>query len=102
MHADDGGHDADLHLGRRQDDAAEQSVTPSSQADPVLHGAPGTLRANVVQIVMDGLDRRRFVWVAEGREPTPDSPTRAHVRAVTPDYLPTLRIALRQGRGFAP
>lgn len=28
------------------------------------------LRAEVVQLIMDSLDRRRFPWVSEGREPT--------------------------------
>jgi putative ABC transport system permease protein len=38
----------------------------------------------------------------EGREPTPDTPTRAHLRAVTLDYFRTMGMTLTAGRGFAP
>lgn len=36
----------------------------------------------------------------EGREPTPDVPTRAHPRAVTVDYFRTMGIPLLEGRNF--
>jgi len=39
--------------------------------------------------------------VIEGREPTPDTPTRAHPRSVTPDYFRTMGITLKAGRGFS-
>jgi putative ABC transport system permease protein len=39
--------------------------------------------------------------VIEGREPTPDTPTRAHPRAVTLNYFRTMGIRLIEGRNFA-
>ena len=39
--------------------------------------------------------------VIEGRDPTPDTPTRAHPRSVTPDYFKTMGIRLKAGRNFS-
>ncbi|MDQ3488693.1 MAG: ABC transporter permease [Acidobacteriota bacterium] len=44
-------------------------------------------------------DSRRGVRI-EGREPAPDSPTRAHPRTVTGNYFEAMGITLRQGRTF--
>ena len=46
-------------------------------------------------------DARRGVGI-EGREPTPDTPTRAHVRAITNEYLNVMGITLKEGRAFGP
>jgi putative ABC transport system permease protein len=48
---------------------------------------------------MSGADSRLGVRI-EGREPTPDSPTRAHPRSVTPGYFAALGIPVLKGRGF--
>ena len=50
---------------------------------------------------LSGRDGRRGVGI-EGREPTPDAPTRAHPRSVTPGYFAAAGITLLQGRGFTP
>jgi putative ABC transport system permease protein len=48
---------------------------------------------------LSGADSRTGV-VIEGREPTPDTPTRAHIRAVTLDYFRTMGMRLVAGRNF--
>lgn len=58
----------------------------------VVVGATSTLP-------LSGADSRRGVGI-EGREPTPDTPTRAHPRSVTPDYFRAMGIAVKEGRGF--
>jgi putative ABC transport system permease protein len=49
---------------------------------------------------LSGADSRGGVTI-EGREPTPDAPTRAHPRAITLDYFRTMGIRLVEGRNFA-
>jgi putative ABC transport system permease protein len=49
---------------------------------------------------LSGQDSRGGVEI-EGREPTPDTPTRAHLRAVTLDYFRTMGIRLIAGRNFS-
>jgi putative ABC transport system permease protein len=49
---------------------------------------------------LSGQDSRGGV-VIEGREPTPDAPTRAHPRAITVDYFRTMGIRLIEGRNIA-
>ncbi|MEO6212457.1 MAG: ABC transporter permease, partial [Vicinamibacterales bacterium] len=49
---------------------------------------------------LSGQDSRGGV-VIEGREPTPDTPTRAHLRAVTLDYFRTMGIRLIEGRNLS-
>lgn len=48
---------------------------------------------------LTGQDSRTGVAI-EGREPTPGTPTRAHLRAVTVDYFKTMGISLVKGRPF--
>ena len=49
---------------------------------------------------LGGRDGRQGVTI-EGREPTPDAPTRAHPRVVSPLYFRTMRIQLLAGRPFS-
>ena len=46
-----------------------------------------------------GRDSRRGVGI-EGRAPTPDAPTRAHPRSITPGYFEAMGVTLREGRAF--
>jgi len=49
---------------------------------------------------LGGRDGRQGVTI-EGREATPDAPTRAHPRVVSPSYFRTMRIQLLAGRPFS-
>jgi putative ABC transport system permease protein len=48
---------------------------------------------------LSGMNSRSGI-VIQGYEPAPDTPTRAHVRAVTPAYFQTMGITVMRGRGF--
>jgi putative ABC transport system permease protein len=62
--------------------------------------APGALGAAATShLPLSGRDGRRGVTI-EGREPTPDTPTRAHPRIVTPGYMDAMGITVLEGRGF--
>jgi len=61
---------------------------------------PGALGAAATShLPLSGRDGRRGVTI-EGREPTPDTPTRAHPRVVTPGYMDAMGITVLEGRGF--
>jgi putative ABC transport system permease protein len=60
-----------------------------------VRAAGGTLA-----LPLSGQDGRRGVAI-EGREPTPDVPTRAHVRAVTSGYVRAMALQLTGGRVFS-
>ena len=48
---------------------------------------------------LSGMDSRNGVEI-EGRAPTPDTPTRAHIRAVTINYFRTMGMRVIEGRNF--
>jgi putative ABC transport system permease protein len=61
---------------------------------------PGARGAGATShLPLSGRDGRRGVTI-EGREPTPDAPTRAHPRIVTPGYFDAMGITVVTGRGF--
>jgi putative ABC transport system permease protein len=65
-----------------------------------LATVPGVTAVGGVDILpLGGGDSRRGVSI-EGREPTPDAPTRMHPRTVTPTYFATMGIPIIAGRGF--
>jgi putative ABC transport system permease protein len=65
-----------------------------------LAALPGARGAGATShLPLSGRDGRRGVTI-EGREPTPDTPTRAHPRVVTPGYMEAMGITLIAGRGF--
>jgi putative ABC transport system permease protein len=76
--------------------AAFRSIESRLQTLPGVRAVAATSH-----LPLAGGDSRRGVGI-EGREPTPDTPTRAHVRAITNEYLNVMGIRLKQGRPFGP
>ncbi len=65
-----------------------------------LRSLPGVTAAGATShLPLGGEDARRGVGI-EGRTPTPDTPTRAHVRAISPDYIAAMGMTLVGGRHF--
>jgi predicted permease len=65
-----------------------------------LAAIPGIRAAGAVNhLPLTGQDSRTGVAI-EAREPTPDAPTRAHIRVVTGDYFGAMGVAIVQGRAF--
>jgi putative ABC transport system permease protein len=65
-----------------------------------LRAVPGVTAAGATShLPLGGRDSRRGVAI-EGRAPTPDTPTRAHPRSVTPGYFQAMGVTLREGRNF--
>jgi putative ABC transport system permease protein len=65
-----------------------------------LRALPGVSAAGATShLPLGGRDSRRGVGI-EGRTPTPDAPTRAHPRSVTPGYFQAMGVTLREGRPF--
>ena len=67
-----------------------------------VQALPGVEAAGATMLLpLGGGDARRGIQ-AEGYEPRPDEPTRAHLRVVTPTFFAAMRIPLLQGRLLAP
>ena len=65
-----------------------------------LRSLPGVSAVGATShLPLGGRDSRRGVGI-EGRAPTPDAPTRAHPRSITPGYFQAMGITLREGRAF--
>jgi putative ABC transport system permease protein len=87
-----------LPRARYPNDAAILSAF--DQLEQRLGALPGVRSAGATNMLpLSGADGRRGVTIV-GREPTPDAPTRAHPRSVTPGYFKTMGIDVLQGRGF--
>ena len=77
---------------------AEGQLRLFRQVEERIAALPGVeVAGSTTHLPLGGSDSRRGVGI-EGREPTPDTPTRAHVRAITPNYLRAMRMTLREGR----
>ena len=80
---------------------AEKLLVTFGDIEQRLRSIPGVAAVGATSALpLSGMDGRRGVGI-EGREPTPDTPTRAHPRSVTPDYFRALNIQLIAGRGFS-
>ena len=74
--------------------AALEEIERRFAAIPGVHGAGATSRLPL------GNENSRMGVGIEGREPTPDTPTRAHIRAVTPSFFEAMAMRLVSGRQF--
>jgi putative ABC transport system permease protein len=79
----------------------ESLLTTFTQIEERLRGLPGVRAVGATNMLpLSGRDGRRGVGI-EGREPTPNVPTRAHPRSVTPDYFHAMGITVVAGRSFS-
>ena len=80
----------------------EKQLATFADIEQRLRSLPGVIAVGATSALpLSGMDGRRGVGI-EGREPTPDTPTRAHPRSVTPDYFRTMDTQLIEGRAFTP
>ncbi|MEP6918813.1 MAG: ABC transporter permease, partial [Acidobacteriota bacterium] len=85
--------------GRYPDDA--RRVAAYNEIERRFAALPGVRSVGATShLPLSGQDSRSGIGV-EGRAATPDTPTRAHPRAVTLDYFKTMGITLLAGRNFA-
>jgi putative ABC transport system permease protein len=78
----------------------ESVVGTFTRLEEELRTLPGvTALGATSHLPLSGRDSRRGVGI-EGRAPTPDTPTRAHPRSVTPGYFEAMGMTLRAGRSF--
>jgi predicted permease len=88
----------DLPPGRYRDDT--QRITAYDEIERRFASLPGVRSVGgTSHLPLSGADSRTGI-VIEGRDPTPDSPTRAHLRAVTTTYFETMGMRLLEGRNF--
>ena len=75
-------------------------LTAFADIEEKLRSLPGVKAVGgTSHLPLSGRDSRRGVGI-EGRAPTPNAPTRAHPRAVTPGYFQAMGITLLAGRPF--
>ena len=80
----------------------DRKLITFDQIEQRFRAIPGVRAVGAINILpLSGRDARRGI-VVEGYEPAPDSPTRAHPRAITPDYLRAMNVQLSAGRAFTP
>jgi predicted permease len=80
----------------------DRKLAAFEQIEQRVRSIPGVRSVGATNLLpLGGRDSRRGV-VVEGYEPPPDSPTRAHPRAVTPDYFKTMNAQVTAGRSFTP
>lgn len=89
-----------ISLPRARYREASKIAATLDEIERRLAALPGVRSAGATTMLpLSGMDGRRGVGI-EGREPTPDAPTRAHQRNVSPGYFKTMGIDILQGRGF--
>ncbi len=80
----------------------DRRLVAFDQIEQRFRSIPGVRSVGAINVLpLSGQDGRRGI-VVEGYQPAPDTPTRAHPRAVTPDYFRTMGVQLSAGRGFTP
>jgi putative ABC transport system permease protein len=78
----------------------EAYLAAFQQVEERFRALPGVRAVGATSMLpLGGRDGRRGVAI-EGREPTPDAPTRAHPRSVTPGYFRAIGTRLIEGRTF--
>jgi predicted permease len=78
----------------------ERILTTFERIEQEFRSIPGVRTVGgTMALPLSGQDGRRGVGI-EGREPTPDVPTRAHPRSITPGYFQAMGIRLTAGRTF--
>ena len=86
--------------GSRYREPAQQATT-FQNIERRLAAIPGVRAVGATShLPLSGADSRRGIAI-EGRQPTPDVPTRAHPRGVLPGYFRTMGITVIAGRSFA-
>jgi putative ABC transport system permease protein len=79
---------------------AEKQLLTFGDIEQRFRALPGVTAVGATSALpLSGMDGRRGVAI-EGLEPSPDTPTRAHPRSVTPDYFRAMQIQLVSGRVF--
>ena len=71
-----------------------------SEVEQRFAAIPGVRAAGASSRLPLGNENSRMGVGIEGREPTPDTPTRAHIRAVTTGFFEAMGITLVRGRRF--
>jgi len=78
----------------------EKLLSAFDQIEQRFAAIPGVRIVGATTLLpIGGGDSRRGVGI-EGREPDPDTPTRAHPRSVTPGYFSAIGAHLKAGRAF--
>jgi predicted permease len=81
---------------------ADKLLTTFDQIEERFAAIAGVRAVGATNILpIGGGDSRRGIGI-EGREPDPDTPTRAHPRSVTPGYFNAMGVQLKAGRAFTP
>jgi putative ABC transport system permease protein len=96
----DGALTANIALSARKYSTVSAELATFDDLERRFRALPGVRIVGATSMLpLSGRDGRRGVQI-EGRAPTPDTPTRAHPRAVTPGYFQAMGITLVAGRPF--
>ena len=87
-------------LPRARYDSSDKRLTAFREIARRLGTIPGVRSAGATSRLPLAVENSRMGVVIEGREPTPDVPTRAHPRSVSIDYFRTMGMTLASGRAF--